>query len=70
MCVCVRVRVCACVLRCAAQHAHSACIIKALAKVHQTDNTVLGPVLLLPAVGLSASAALALVAVAINKLTG
>jgi hypothetical protein len=49
---------------------HLGLLFKALAKVHQTDNTVLGPVLLLPAVGLSASAALALVAVAINKLTG
>ena len=50
---------------------HLGLLLKALSKVHrETDNTVLGPVLLLPAVGLSASAALALVAVAINKLTG
>ena len=48
---------------------HLGLLLKALTKVHQTDNTVLGPVLLLPVVGLSASAALALVAVAINKLT-
>ena len=44
---------------------HLGLLLKALAKVHATDSTVL----LLPVVGLSASAALALVAVAINKLT-
>ena len=44
---------------------HVGLLLKALAKVHETDSTVL----LLPVVGLSASAALALFAVAINKLT-
>ena len=45
---------------------HVALLYKTLSKIHATDNTLL----LLPVVGLSASAGVALFALAINQLGG